>query len=174
MEKTNHLVHLNQSSTILVLQNSTQLHFVITVSYLGLCDELSCFMASLIYTNIPLRLTSDPKWWWVLGEELQELLCTHAEDYIQPPYTFDMFTKSPGADGLNDRQFIDFPLEREVLLDDLKVPVSDQILALSDAFSPPYLVCNDKHIKQQMKYTCEGAAYTCIIEILMVSLSNKN
>lgn len=38
-----------------------------------------------------------------------------------------MLNLTPDADGLNDRQLVDFPPEREMLLDELVVPMPRQI-----------------------------------------------
>ena len=47
--------------------------------------------------------------------------------FIQPSYVHEMLTKAPDADGLNDRQLFDFPPERELYLEELKVPMPSNI-----------------------------------------------
>ena len=41
--------------------------------------------------------------------------------FIQPAFVYEMLNLVPDADSLNDRQLVDFPPERELLLDELEV-----------------------------------------------------
>ena len=43
--------------------------------------------------------------------------------FIQPQFVYEMLNLAPDADGLNDRQLFDFPPERELLLEDMIVPM---------------------------------------------------
>ena len=71
--------------------------------------------------------------------------------FIQPSYVYDMLTNSPDADGLNDRQLFDFPPDREVFLDDLKVPMPPDTAEL-------FIEIMEQHKKKRV-YTLENEAY---------------
>ena len=62
-----------------------------------------------------------------------------------------MLTNSPDADGLNDRQLFDFPPDREVFLDDLKVPMPPDTAEL-------FIEIMEQHKKKRV-YTLENEAY---------------
>ena len=53
--------------------------------------------------------------------------------FIQPAFVEKMLTTDDPA-GFGDRQLIDFPPERDVYLDDLKLPIPDNIANLYDIF----------------------------------------
>ena len=53
--------------------------------------------------------------------------------FIQPAFAFQMLN-SPDHDGLNDRQLFDFPPERDVFLNYLKVPLPSHISSLKTIF----------------------------------------
>ena len=61
---------------------------------------------------------------------------------------------SNDADGLNDRQLFDFPPERDLLLNELKVPMPVDTLSLKRIFEK---LC-EAH-KTNREYTLEGDAY---------------
>ena len=65
-----------------------------------------------------------------------------------------MLNLVPDADGLNDRQLFDFPPERELLLDDLVVPMPPDT---PDLLQTIVAVYNNHHVNQV--YTLEGGAY---------------
>lgn len=137
---------------------------------LGLFDELSCFYGQLdLYKH---SSTVDRKTLLTLnggGFWGRNFKCYSAQmqntafnvcGFIQPSYVYDMLTKSPDADGLNDRQLFDFPPEREVLLDDLKVPMPDDTPSLVDTFLEIM-----KNHKEAKLYTFEGSAYAAFRDI---------
>ena len=64
-----------------------------------------------------------------------------------------MLNLVPDADGLNDRQLFDFPPERELLLDDLEVPMPPETPDLLQTFLAVY----NHHDCQT--YTLEGDVY---------------
>ena len=66
-----------------------------------------------------------------------------------------MLNLVPDADGLNDRQLFDFPPERELLLDDLQVPMPPDTPDLFEVFLEIH-----KNHKDSVVYTQEGDAYT--------------
>ncbi len=53
--------------------------------------------------------------------------------FIQPTFVERMLL-SDDADGFNDRQLFDFPPERDVHFDELKIPVSSEVTGLKDIF----------------------------------------
>ena len=75
--------------------------------------------------------------------------------FIQPAFVYDMLNNVPDADGLNDRQLFDFPPERELLLDDLVIPIPTDTPDLLQTFLAVY----DNH-KETHIYTLEGDAYS--------------
>ena len=102
---------------------------------LGFFDELSCFYGQLdLYKHSSTvdrktLLTLNGGGFWgrnfkCYSAQMQKT-AFNVSGFIQPSYVYDILTKSPDFDGLNDRQLFDFPPEREVLLDDLKVPMPD-------------------------------------------------
>ena len=58
--------------------------------------------------------------------------------FIQPAFVYEMLNLVPDADGLNDRQLFDFPPERELLPDDLVVPIPSDTLDLLQTFLAVY------------------------------------
>ena len=52
--------------------------------------------------------------------------------FIQPVFVYEILTLTPDADGLNDRQLFHFPPERELLLDNLVVPMPSDTPDLSE------------------------------------------
>ena len=75
--------------------------------------------------------------------------------FIQPAFVYEMLNHVPDADGLNDRQLFDFPPEREMLLDELVVPMPADTPDLLQTFLAVY----ENH-KDNITYTLEGDAYT--------------
>ena len=74
--------------------------------------------------------------------------------FIQPKFVFEMLHAGNDADGLNNRQLFDFPPERELMLDELKVPIPTDKPDLKRIFSLLMTV----HKAKQM-CTLEGEAY---------------
>jgi len=74
--------------------------------------------------------------------------------FIQPAFVYEMLNIAPDADGLNDRQLVDFPPEREMLLDELVVPMPLNTPDLQEIF----LKIADNHQEMQV-YNLEGDAY---------------
>ena len=58
--------------------------------------------------------------------------CT-SEGFIQPTFV-DRMLQADDADGFVDRQLFDFPPERNVYLDDLKVPIPQDVPKMMDIF----------------------------------------
>ena len=73
--------------------------------------------------------------------------------FIQPAFVFEMLN-SDDADGLNDRQLFDFPPERELLLNELVVPMPADTPDLKSILNAVRLA----HVSAEM-YTLEGEAY---------------
>ncbi len=73
--------------------------------------------------------------------------------FIQPAFVFDMLN-GDDADGLNDRQLFDFPPERELLLNELVVPMPVDTPDLKSILNAVRLA----HLSAKM-YTLEGEAY---------------
>ena len=71
-----------------------------------------------------------------------------------------MLNLIPDADGLNDRQLFDIPLEHELLLDDLVVPMPSDTPDLQQVFC----IIADDH-QQQIQYTVEDDAYSAYHDI---------
>jgi len=71
----------------------------------------------------------------------------------QPAFVYELLNIAPDADGLNDRQLVDFPPEREMLLDEL-VPMPLNTPDLQEIF----LKIVDNHQEMQV-YSLEGDAY---------------
>ena len=61
---------------------------------------------------------------------------------------------SSDCDGMNDRQFFDFPPDRDVFLDQLKVPMPDDIPNLKAIFCK----VRDQHLQTKL-YFLNGEAY---------------
>ena len=74
--------------------------------------------------------------------------------FIQPAFMYEMLNLVPDADGLNDCQLFDFPPEREMLLDDLVVPMPADTPDLLQTFLAVY----NNH-KDAVTYTLEGEVY---------------
>ena len=74
--------------------------------------------------------------------------------FIQPAFVFEMLRSKNDADGLNDRQLFDFPPERELLLDELKVPMPSDTPDLKQIF----LTLQQAHQTHKL-YTMEEEAY---------------
>ena len=75
--------------------------------------------------------------------------------FIQPAFVYEMLNQVPDADGLNDRQLFDFPPERELLLDELVVPMPPDTPDLLKLFLSVY-----KNHKENHTYTLEGEFYS--------------
>ena len=73
--------------------------------------------------------------------------------FIQPAFVYKMLNLTPDSDGLNDRQLFDFPPDRELLLDDLVVPMPSHTPDLQQIFT----IIADNH-QQQIQYTLQGEA----------------
>ena len=131
---------------------------------LGMFDELSCFYGQLdLYKHCStvdrktlLTLNGGGSW----GRNFKsysghmESTAFNVTGFIQPSYVYDMLTNSPDADGLNDRQLFDFPPDREVFLDDLKVPMPPDTADLKELF----IEIMEQHKKKRV-YTLENEAY---------------
>ena len=79
---------------------------------------------------------------------------------IQPAFVYEMLNLTPDADGLNDRQLVDFPPEREMLLDELVVPMPSDTPNLLEIFE----TIADNH-EDTLTYTLENEAYTAFRDI---------
>ena len=80
--------------------------------------------------------------------------------FIQPAFVYEMLNLAPDADGLNDRQLVDFPPERELLLNELVVPMPPDTPDLRDVFH----IISDSH-KDTLIYTLEGESYVAYCDI---------
>lgn len=131
---------------------------------LGMFDELSCFYGQLdLYKHCStvdrktlLTLNGGGSWGRNFKSYSGYMKSTalNITGFIQPSYVHEMLTKSPDADGLNDRQLFDFPPERELLLDELKVPMPPDIPTLEDLFTE----IMEQH-KTHKLYTLQDSAY---------------
>ena len=72
--------------------------------------------------------------------------------FIQPSYVHEMLTD---ADGLNDRELFDFPPKRELMLEELKVPMPDDTPSLEKMFSQ----IMENHQERKV-YTLDGESYS--------------
>ena len=75
--------------------------------------------------------------------------------FIQPAFAFQMLN-SPDHDGLNDRQLIAFPPERDVFLKDLKVPMPTHIPSLKTLFE---IIRNNTMRMGETIYHLDGQAF---------------
>ena len=73
--------------------------------------------------------------------------------FIQPAFVHQMLHSSD-HDGMNDRQLFDFPPERDVFLDQLKVPMPEDIPDLKAIFCE----LRDQH-RQTKHYSLNDNAY---------------
>ena len=80
--------------------------------------------------------------------------------FIQPAFVYEMLNLTPDADGLNDRQLVDFPLEREMLLDELVVPMPSDTPDLLEIFE----MIAENH-DDTLIYTLENESYTAFRDI---------
>lgn len=131
---------------------------------LGMFDELSCFYGQLdLYKHSStvdrktlLTLNGGGPW----GRNFKsysanmESTAFNVTGFIQPSYVHDMLTNAPDADGLNDRQLFDFPPERELFLEELKVPMSSDVADLQAIF----IELMEQHQEGRV-YTLEDEAY---------------
>ena len=137
---------------------------------LGMFDELSCFYGQLdLYKHSStvdrktlLTLNGGGSWGRNFKSYSGHMKSTalNITGFIQPSYVYDMLTKSPDADGLNDRQLFDFPPEREVLLDELKVPMPQDIPKLEEIF---YEIM-EQHRSHRL-YILQGPSYAAFQKI---------
>ena len=132
---------------------------------LGLFDEMSSFYGQLdLYKH---SSTVDGKTLLTLNcggswsrnfksySATMEKTTSNVTGLIQPAFVYDMLNHVPDADGLNDCQLFDFPPEREILLDELVVPMPADTPDLLQTFLALY----ENH-KDNVTYTLEGDAYT--------------
>ena len=75
--------------------------------------------------------------------------------FIQPAFAFQMLN-SPDHDGLNDRQLIAFPPERDVFLKDLKVPMPTHIPSLKTLLE---IIRNNTMRMGETIYHLDGQAF---------------
>lgn len=75
--------------------------------------------------------------------------------FIQPAFVYEMLNLTPDADGLNDPQLVDFPSEREMLLDELVVPMPSDTPDLLEIFE----TIAENH-GDTLIYTLENESYT--------------
>ena len=131
---------------------------------LGLFDEMSSFYGQLdLYKHSStvdrktlLTLNGGGSWArnFKSYSANMEKTAFNVTGFIQPAFVYEMLNLVPDADGLNDRQLFDFPPERELLLDDLEVPMPPDTPDLLQTFLAVY----DNHHDRQA-YTLEGDAY---------------
>ena len=86
---------------------------------------------------------------------IMEKTAFNVTGFIQPAFVYEMLNLTPDSDGLNDHQLFDFPPERELLLDDLVVPMPLHTPDLQQIFT----IIADNH-QQQIQYTLQGEAYS--------------
>lgn len=91
---------------------------------------------------------------------IMEKTAFNVTGFIQPAFVYEMLNLKPDSDGLNDRQLFDFPPERELLLDDLVVPMPSDTPDLQQIFT----IIADNH-QQQIQYTLQGEAYSAYRDI---------
>ena len=131
---------------------------------LGCFDEMSSFYGQLdLYKHLStmdrktlLTLNGGGAWTRNFKSYSSSIKQTafNVTGFIQPKFVFEMLHAGNDADGLNDRQLFDFPPERELMLDELKVPIPTDAPDLKMIF--PLLMT--VHKAKQM-YTLEGEAY---------------
>ena len=80
--------------------------------------------------------------------------------FIQTAFVYEMLNLTPDADGLNDRQLVDFPPEREMFLDELVVPMPSDTPDLLEIFETIA-----KNHDDTLIYTLENEAYTAFKDI---------
>ena len=129
---------------------------------LGMFDELSCFYglldlykhSSTVDRKTLLTLNGGGPWVRNFRSYSGHMDC-NVTGFIQPTYIYDMLKKAPDADGLNDRQLFDFPPERELFQEELKVPMAANVPDLHDLF----VTIIDEHNEKRV-YTMEEETYT--------------
>ncbi len=84
-----------------------------------------------------------------------DLTSFNVTGFIQPAFVYEMLNLVPDADGLNDRQLFDFPPERELHLDELKVRMASDTPDLLSLFSAVY----DHHTTGLVEYHLQGEAF---------------
>ena len=132
---------------------------------LGLFDEMSSFygqldlykQSSTINRKTLLSLNGGGPWArnFKSYSANMEKTAFNVTGFIQPAFVYKMLNMVPDADGLNDRQMFDFPPERELLLDELVVPIPPDTPDLLQTF----LLVYDSHCNCQI-YKLEGDAYS--------------
>ena len=87
--------------------------------------------------------------------------------FIQPAIVHQMLHSSD-HDGMNDRQFFDFPPERDVFLDQLKVPMPEDIPNLKANFCK----VRDQHLQTKL-YSLNGEAYKAFEQPMTILSSRR-
>lgn len=137
---------------------------------LGLFDEMSSFYGQLdlykhsstIERKTLLSLNGGGPWTrtYKSYSASMEKTAFNISRFIQPAFVYEMLNEVPDADGLNDRQLFDFPPERELFLNDLKVPMPLNTPDLLEVF----LMVHNNHSSGLVEYSLEGDAYTTFQE----------
>ncbi len=132
---------------------------------LGLFDEMSSFYGQLdLYKHSStmdrktlLTLNGGGSWArnYKSYSASMDLTSFNVTGFIQPAFVYEMLNLVPDADGLNDRQLFDFPPERELHLDELKVPMASDTPDLLSLFSAVY----DHHTTGLVEYHLQGEAF---------------
>lgn len=132
---------------------------------LGMFDEMSSFYGQLdlfkhssstIDRKTLLRLNGGMSWGRNFRNYSGNIPRTafNITGFIQPCFVFEML-HADDRDGLNDRQLFEFPPERDMFLDELKVPMPDDIPDLKDVFK---VVMQEHKLERMYIFDNEGYA----------------